>query len=197
MDNSKSSEDRFEKVVFYREWLPLPKDQFLILAMTAAHRGCFKGTYADMCRYINVTPQTRNREKLKLAIETLVSGGFISRTITGRIHEIKPIPKEEEIRIPLLLVQSILRHDYSTEAVAAVQVLKTLLWITRNKADIITNKMIARDLKISESTVVNAKNVLEREYETITKQRISEKVSDDFFITLGQRLQASAWWNDI
>ena len=63
--------------------------------------------------------------------------------------------------------------------------------------EIVTNDMIAADLNVSSSTVVSAKNVLEREYENITKRKISEKVGENTYRSLGQELAASAWWDDI
>ena len=70
-------------------------------------------------------------------------------------------------------------------------------WIAGNEMDIVTNDMIAADLNISASTVVSAKNVLNREYENITKKRISEKLDGTTFRNLGQELRANAWWTEI
>lgn len=186
-----------EKVVFYREWLSLPKAEFNVLTMLAEQGGSFSGNYADMMRYLNVTPQSRNRKALQAAIESLSSKGFITWESRGRTQHLKVIPKATEIELPRPWVQSVINHDYSSEAVAASPVLKVFLWIAQNRQDIVTNDMIAEDLGVSVSTVVSAKNVLEREYENITKRKISEKVSEDTFRSLGQELAASAWWDDI
>ena len=43
-----------ESIVFYDEWLPLPKAEFNILAMLAERGGSFSGNYSDMCRYLGV-----------------------------------------------------------------------------------------------------------------------------------------------
>ena len=94
-------------------------------------------------------------------------------------------------------MQSVVRHDYSSEDVAFAPVLKLFLWIAQNELEIVTNDMIAADLGVSVSTVVSAKNVLEREYENITKRKISEKVGENTYRSLGQELAASAWWDDI
>ena len=59
----------FDCIVFYEEWLPLPKAEFNVMAMVAEQGGTYSGNYSDMCRYLNVTPQTRNREQLRTAIE--------------------------------------------------------------------------------------------------------------------------------
>ena len=59
--------------IFYWEWIPLPKAEFNVLAMIAEQGGEFTGNYSDMCRYLGVTPQDRNRTALRNAIESLVS----------------------------------------------------------------------------------------------------------------------------
>lgn len=186
-----------EEVIFYKEWLPLQKSEFNVLAMIAEQGGSFTGNYSDMCRYLGVTPQNRNRTAQKTAIESLVSHGFISCESRGRTHHLTVIPKATEIRLPRAWVQSVIHHDYSSEAVAFAPVLKVFIWIVHNDLSVVTNGMIAEDLNVSVSTVVSAKNVLEREYENITKRKVSEKLGEDFFRTLGQELAAGAWWTEI
>lgn len=186
-----------EKAIFYREWLPLPKAQFNILAMLAEQGGSFSGNYSDMCRYLGVTPQNRNRQAFQAAIEALTASGYITHESRGRTQVLKVIPKATEIVLPRLWVQSVIRHDYSGESVAFAQVLKVFLWIVQNEQEIVTNGMIAEDLGVSPSTVVSAKNVLEREYENITKRKVSEKLGENIFRTLGQELAAGAWWTAI
>ena len=186
----------FDCIVFYDEWLPLPKAEFNVLAMVAEQGGAYSGNYSDMCRYLNVTPQTRNREQLRTAIESLTSMGFLSCDTRGRTHHLKVIPKETEVRLPKVWVQSVIRHDYSSERVACAQVLKVFMWIMQNRMKVVTNAMIAVELGISESTVCSAKNVLQYEYENIAKRKISQKWGNGFR-SLGQELAASAFWKDI
>lgn len=185
-----------ESVVFYDEWLPLPKAEFNVLAMVAEQGGAYAGNYSDMCRYLSVTPQSRNREQLRSAIESLTSKGFLSCDTRGRTHHLKVIPKGKEVSIPKLWVQSVIHHDYTSERVAFAQVLKLFLWIVQNRMDIVTNAQMAEELGISESTVCSAKNVLQYEYENISKRKISEKYRDGFR-SLGQELAASAFWKEI
>ena len=92
-----------EKVKFYWEWLHLPKDQFRLLAMIATNRGEYEGNYTDMCNYLSVTPQSRNRDKIKAALETLKSAGYIEWRESGRKHYLTINPKEKEVEIPLTL----------------------------------------------------------------------------------------------
>lgn len=183
-----------DEISFYREWLPLPKEEFQMLTMIAAQNGEYRGNCSDICRYWNVSVQTKNRKKYRSAITSLTEQGFIQCQICRQTYDLKIIPKEMEIPVHRQWVKSVLHREYSTESVAPVQVLKVFLWIAANKADVVTNKIIADDLGISTSTVVSAKNVLDREYEIITKRKVSEKMGDDFFRTLGQELRACAWW---
>ena len=183
--------------IFYWEWIPLPKAEFNVLAMIAEQGGSFSGNYSDMCRYLGVTPQNRNRTAQKTAIESLVSHGFISCESRGRTLTLTVIPKATEIRLPRLWVQSVIQHDYSSQSVAFAPVLKVFMWIAHNNLSVVTNGMIAEDLNVSVSTVVSAKNVLEHEYENITKRKISEKIGNDVFRNLGQELAAGAWWTEI
>ena len=183
--------------IFYWEWIPLPKAEFNVLAMIAEQGGSFTGNYSDMCRYLGVDPQSRNRNTLRAAIEELTKNRFITQESRGRTHHLTVIPKATEIRLPRLWVQSVIQHDYSSEAVAFAPVLKVFIWIVHNNLSVVTNGMIAEDLNVSVSTVVNAKNVLEREYQNITKRKISEKIGSDTFRNLGQELAAGAWWTEI
>lgn len=183
-----------DEISFYREWLPLPKAEFLILTMIAMQNGIFRGNCADICRYLGVTVQNKNRKKCQDTITTLTKQGFIQSDKRGQTYTLKIIPKATEVTLPRLWVQSVLQRDYSSASVAPVQVLKVFLWVANNKLEVVTNRNIADELRISISTVVSAKNVLERDYEIITKRKVSEKLGDDFFRTLGQELQAAAWW---
>ena len=115
------------EAIFYKEWIPLPKAEFNVLAMIAEQGGSFSGNYADMCRYLGVDPQSRNRAVLRTAIGSLVSQGFISCESRGRTHHLTAIPKATEIRLPRLWVQSVIRHDYSSESVAFAFVLKVFV----------------------------------------------------------------------
>lgn len=186
-----------EKVAFYWEWLPLPKAEFNVLTMIADHGGAFSGNYAEMCRYLNVTTQDSNRKVLQRAIESLATKGFITWETSGRTQKLNIIPKEKEVCLPCEWVRSVIRHDYTSESVAFAQVLKLFMWIVHNNQEVVTNEMIAKDMGVSVSTVVSAKNVLDREYENITRRKRSEKIGVDSFRTIGQELAASAWWNEL
>ena len=73
-----------EKIVFFWEWLRLPKEEFNILMMLADMGGCCKGNLSDMCRYFRVDPgNSKNKTPLKNAIESLTSKDFITYQKSG------------------------------------------------------------------------------------------------------------------
>ena len=107
------------------------------------------------------------------------------------------MPKATEIEIPKEWLHRLKDHDYSSEPVAWEQVLKVHLWIMLHSGDpIVKNAAIAADLNISVSTIGSAKNVLQKEYEAITRSYVSKKLGEDHYQRLGQRLTASAWWKE-
>ena len=185
---------KMDKLVFYREWFPLPKQDFRILAMLA-DMGVFKGTLTEMCRYFSLSIQSSNRNRLKSSIELLTEQGFIKSQKKGNTYQLEVVPKEKVITMEREWLHRIQSHDYTTESVAWEQVVKVLLWIADNKEPVITNNDIVNDLGISVSTIGYAKNVLEKEYDAISRRKVSEKIADGVYLTLGQELTASAWWN--
>lgn len=180
-------------LTFYAEWLRLPKEQFRVLVMLA-DKGDFWGNLSDMCRYFFVDPQTRNRNSLRSAIEELTQQRFITSKRTGRTYHLTAIPKAEEVSMPAEWAERIRRHDYSSESVAWEVVLKVQLWLIQHGQGTITNAQIASDIGTSESTVVAAKNVLEREYQAFVKKYHYEVTSDCFFMRKGQIISMAAWW---
>ncbi len=184
-----------ERITFYREWLCLEKRQFRILAMLA-DKGEYSGNLSTLCDYFSLTHQQHNRNALRSAIEQLAATGFITHTATGQTHRLKAIPKATAITIPRQWLLTLKAHDYTSESVAWEQVLKVLLWICAKHEPVVTNQMIADDLQISVATIGYAKNVLENEYEAIQRKKVSVKIGEDFFKTLGQELAAGAWWKD-
>lgn len=186
-----------KECIFYKEWLHLPKDQFNILAMIAASGGEFIGNLTDICNYLSVTPQSRNRNKNRMAIEDLHSDGWITWKNDGRTQILSVHPKATEISLPLEWVLSVIKHDYSGEPVAFAQVLKVFIWIADNDIEVITDELIEHDLKISKSTIGRAKKVLKFGYEIVKCELVSKKIRDDVFIRIGQKLEACAWWKDI
>lgn len=181
-----------EKITFYPAWFPLGKGEFAILAMLA-DKGGFKGNLTDICNYLSICPQTKNRNKLRESIETLTTQGFISVELKGNTYTIEVIPKENPILIPREWLHHLENETKKVRSVAWEQVLKVLLWALHNKKEVITNAEIAADLKISVSTVGDAKAVL-KAYDAIRVKQISKKLAEGIFQTIGHTITPNAWW---
>lgn len=184
-------------LVFYREWFPLPKGEFRILAMLAG-KGQFNGNLSDLCRYFFVNPQTATRNRLANQINSLEEQGYIKVKRKGRTYTLTAIPKARIIKIAREHYELIRTRTRTPdgESVAWENVLKVYLWALENNFDnIITNQMIQDDLLLSAGVICSAKNVLDREFGAIHRQKVSKLTSDGEIHTIGQNLGTSAFWN--
>ena len=187
---------KIEKVSCYKEWLPLDKRQFGILAIVAERKG-FSGNLTTLCQLLSLSPQTNNKRKLKEAIEELTKKDFCRCAKNGQKYSIQNIPKEKEILIDPAAIDDLRNERYSVGSVAWEQVLKVYLWICQNSWDrVITNAIISHDLGgVSESTISKAKRVLIEEFGAINKQNESVKLDDGTFRIIGHHICANAWWS--
>ena len=185
-----------EEVIFYREWLPLDKELFRILAILADCGGSFCGNLSDLCRKLSLTPQTKNRNCLAAAIRSLEEQSFIIVNQQNRTYELRISAKSEEIHVARRWVTPILQHAYSSASVSWEAVLKTLIWITNNRLSMVTDEMIAADLKLSISTIGDAKNVLSKELKAISREIVKVKNLNGEARNIGQELFAVAAWSD-
>lgn len=184
-------------LVFYREWFPLPKGEFRILAMLA-DKGQFNGNLSDLCRYFFVNPQTATRNRLANQINSLEEQGYIKVKRKGRTYTLTAIPKARIIKIAREHYELIRTRTRTPdgESVAWENVLKVYLWALENNFDnIITNQMIQDDLLLSAGVICSAKNVLDREFGAIHRQKVSKLTSDGEIHTIGQNIGASAFWD--
>lgn len=185
----------FGSMIFYKEWLPLDKKEFRILAMLA-DKGEYNGNLSEMCEYLSLNPQSRNRNQISNSIEILSEQGFVHCRKQGRTFTLKIVPKEKQIEISRRWAEPIIQHKYTSESVAWEVVLKVLIWIADDHAPIITNDEIADELHISTSTIVSAKNVLERDLGAIVKEIDKITLEDGSKRNIGQRLAMVADWSE-
>ena len=184
-----------ESITFFREWLKLQKSEFRILTMLA-DRGEFKGTLSDICRYLSITTQTSNTNKLKLSIQLLQEQGYIECETSGRTYTLRLVPKEKKIDIPRRWADPIIHHEYSSESVAWEQVLKVFIWIYDNRLICVQDAIIAKDLNVSVDVITSAKNVLDREFRAIIRDIEKITLNDGSKRNVGQRLAAVAEWSE-
>ena len=187
-----------EKIVFFWEWLRLPKEEFNILMMLADMGGSFKGNLSEMCRYFRVDPgNSKNKIPLKNAIENLTSKGFITCQKSGYTYSLQVIPKEEKVELLRKWVDPILQADHFSESVAKAPVIKSLIWISQNSySKVVTNDQIVPDLNISVSTFGSAKNVLEKDFHVIMRELEQITLANGEKRNIGQRLGVPADWSE-
>lgn len=186
-----------ETLVFYREWFPLPKGEFRIMAMLA-DKGQFRGNLSDLCRYFFVSPQTKTRRALCKAISALAEQGFIKCQQERNTFTLTAVPKAQRIEIAREHYERIRARQRPSDgnSVAWECVLKVYLWAWENNYDsIITNQMIREDLDLSDGVICAAKNVLDREFGAIHRRKVSHKIWNGEIHTQGQNIGGSAFWN--
>ena len=184
-------------LVFYREWFPLPKGEFRIMAMLA-DKGQFSGNLSEMCRYFFVSPQSQNRNNLRDQISALEQKRFISSQLTGRTYTLTAVPKAQRIEISREHFDRIRTRAKRSEgeSVAWENVLKVYLWVWENNYDsIITNQMISEDLGLSDGVICSAKNVLDQEFGAIHRKIVAKKIWNGEIHRTGQNIGGSAFWN--
>jgi hypothetical protein len=185
-------------VLFYRYWLPLPKEEFNILMMLADMGGRFRGNLSEMCRYFHVsTNNSKNKATLKKAIDSLTTKSFITSQKSGYTYNLQIIPKEKKVELLRKWVDPILQADNLSESVAKAPVIKSLIWISQNNlSKIVTNDQIVPELNISVSTFGSAKNVLEKDFHAIIRELEKTTLKNGEKRNIGQRLGVPADWSE-
>ena len=96
-------------MTFFREWLPLAKSDFRILALLA-DKGDFEGNLSDLCRCFSLDTQTKNRNKLREAILRLSAAGLILHKEKGRTHQLALVPQAQSIEFPRAWYEILRQH---------------------------------------------------------------------------------------
>ena len=180
-----------KEIKFYKEWLPLPKDQFRIL-FHLARFGSFSGNLSDLCRYFSLNPQTKNRNNVRNAIDALTASGMIDCAKDGRTYNLKLIPKEKEIHLPCAWVDALTGKPLSA-SISSEALIKVFLWLLDNGTAVFTNADLAAALNISTTTIVIAKKVLAEDFEAIIREYVTTKVEEGVYRREGQIVNVSAW----
>lgn len=186
------------KVCFYREWLPLPKQDFCILAMLAEQGGSFKGSLAAMCRILNVAPgQNKTNARLKASIEALSANGYISCQKKGNTYTLALLPKETEIEVFRKWVEDVIYvKGFDGDSVAWEQVLKMLIWVYgQDGMAYYTAREIGEELGVSGDVVGSAYKVLDRQFRSIAREPENYKTFNGEPRTKGQYFIGALPWS--
>lgn len=181
-----------KEITFYKEWLHLPKDQFRIL-LYMVQNGSLSGNLSDMCKCFDLSPQNKNRNNIRITIELLAKNRFIECTKEGRVYNLSLIPQETKIQINYDWIDIITsKHPYS-RSVAKENVIKVLLWLIDKGSEMFQNSQIEEDLGISETTICDAKYILNNDFALISLEYKKRKTEEGLYYTEGQIVTIAAW----
>ena len=184
------------KITFYKEWLPLEKKHFRLLAMLA-DLGEFKGNLSDICRYLSLSVQTKTKTRIRESIQFLTEKNYITSDLSGRTYNLALVPKEGAISIKRKYYNLIKSHRYTAASVSSEVVLKVYLWLLNHNLELpLTNAEIGNDLNICDSTVTAATKVLATDFGAIMKDYLGLKLPDGEIIRTGQLITPSVWWSN-
>ncbi len=184
-------------ITFDIEWLNLPKAEFKMLIMIA-DIGQNLGNASDMCRYFNRSPQNKNKNRLREALENLAEQNIINLEKQKNDYVatlLNPISQENKVCLKRKYATEILNHNY-TQSVALENVLKVYIWLLKVGENLFTNRQIGDCIGVSESTVTEAKNAL-KEMGAVLINKITIKEGEQFYKCIGQKVEPSAFWNNV
>ena len=183
-------------ITFDIEWLSLPKAEFKMLVMVADKEQNL-GNASDICRYFNHSIQSKTKNKLREALESLAEQNIIHLELKKNNYTAtlqNEILQENKIEIKRKYVTEILHHNY-TQEVAWETVLKVYIWLLNVGKNLFTNRQICECIGVSESTVSSAKNAL-RDLGACIIEYVSKKNGEHYY-RIGQKVEFSAFWNDV
>lgn len=182
---------------FEKEWLKLEKYNFKLLtlvAVLAQNHLAYRGTVAEMCEYLGVDNQTKNRRAITTAIEQLEKKGMVKTILDGKVYTITLSVKAEKKKDVIIIQKKWIEMVQGlTTGVTWDNVLRVWLYLIANEEEIITSKKIAADLGMTKRMVDRIKVVLVNDLQAIKCQNRSKKISEGNFKKLGQTIDTFAW----
>ena len=182
---------------FEKEWLKLEKYNFKLLtlvAVLAQNHLAYRGTVAEMCEYLGVDNQTKNRRAITTAIEQLEKKGMVKTILDGKVYTITLSVKAEKKKDVIVIQKKWIEMVQGLKGgVSWDNVLRVWLYLIANEEEIITSKKIAADLGMKKSMVDRIKIVLVNDLQAIKCRDRSKKISEGNFKSLGQTIDTFAW----
>ena len=183
---------------FEKEWLKLEKYNFKLLtlvAVLAQNHLAYRGTVAEMCDYLGVDNQTKNRRAITTAIAQLEEKGMVKTILdNNKVYTITLSVKAEKKKDVIVIQKKWIEMVQGlTTGVAWDNVLRVWLYLIANEEEIITSKKIAADLGMSKSMVDRIKIILVSDLKAIKCQNRAKKISEGNFQKLGQTIDTFAW----
>lgn len=151
-----------DEALIDKDWITVENYQFKILVMVAVlaeNHLAYRGKLSDMCNFLGVSAQTKNKEKIKEAIQKLEENGDVKVIKEGYTWTITlSVKAERKSKIITLrkkwikLIQNYKTED-KNESVAWENILKVLVYLCADNKEIRTYQEIADDLNVSSSIV--------------------------------------------
>lgn len=178
-------------LTFYKEWLPLPKAQFRLLAFLAEN-GKFSGNKAQLCRMLGLSPRGKNVKSLGATIEALANSEFIKAQRRGNTYLLEVAPQETEVKIYDKAYAEIKEDLLSPKNVSLEAVIKTLMWIgCANGNEIYTENFVGGDIGCCDETVSKAYKILVN-LNLVSKTIIKEQFDGGDTINVGHEVCLNA-----
>lgn len=195
-----NSKNKLQVVTFSRQWLRLEKCEFGTLAAIiylSENGTTFTGRVSDICKFVGISPQTKNTTKRKQCIESLAEKGIISYVVHKKTYTVKvanEIAERDCIRIYQDEILIAKNCKLEGKSVAWEKVLKTWIFLAGNRKEIITTKEIAWAINEKPWSIYPAKTILKDanliDYKT--KYEVTEqKDGTVIFIALGQNIDVA------
>ena len=183
---------------FEKEWLKLEKYNFKLLtlvAVLAQNHLAYRGTVAEMCDYLGIDNQTKNRRAITTAIAQLEEKGMVKTILdNNKVYTITLSVKAEKKKDVIVIQKKWIEMVQGlTTGVTWDNVLRVWLYLIANEEEIITSKKIAADLGMNKSMVDRIKIVLVSDLKAIKCQNRAKKISEGNFQKLGQTIDTFAW----
>lgn len=183
---------------FEKEWLQMEKYDFKILTLVAVmanEHAAYRGTITHMCQFLGVSSRNSSTTRaIKQSIQNLVDKEYILMIQQGKTYTLTLSTKVEKkrniIRIQTKWIEIVKATKFG---VSWDNILRVWLYLIDNKELLITNRMIADHLCLSESTVEKIKNVLVDKIEAIKCVNKYRKVGETNFTRIGQNIDTFAW----
>lgn len=152
------------------DWLTIKNYEFKILVMVAClaeNHLAYRGKLKDMCAFLGVKAVQSNRDKIKEAIAALEAKGDIKTLVEGQTWtltlSVKAERKQKIIKIKNAYINAIKAYeptDKDNGSVSWENILRVLVFLCADKAEVRRYDEIGKILGIGESTAKRAVKAL-------------------------------------
>lgn len=159
-----------DNITFFEEWLTADDYELKILVLTsvlAENNLAYRGTLADLRRWLGLSSSTPNNNNIKNALVRLEAKGYVKIIVDGRTYTIsiseKGIKENKKLQfIKKAWIKTIKEYKNEAVSISWISMLRVFVYLLTISKSIkpITQKEIASALELSEASVGKAINVI-------------------------------------